>query len=526
MRATTFSGSGVQRRPALRIAVTPVSANVLHPARRLATVGTAVALVLVLAAGAWMRWDPVRGSLWIDEFGTFWVVQDGLAETLRRSLSFQGQSPLYYVLAWLSLTLFGESELALRVPSLAAGVATIGALALAARHIGGPRAALWAAILGWLSAPAIRASVDARPYALVLLTVALACAGFAWAVRTGARQARALWVLGGAAVAWAHYVQYPVVGGLVAAYLVTPALRRVYAPRQFGVDLGLHGVLVLLCAPQIIALMTRRESLSWLDRADHLASVPPLIALAPILLMRFVARRGKSTDPACDGLARACWLACVGQVAALEVAALVGINLLTPRYFIAIVVPGLLVAAAGLARMRAGEIGAALVGFVTLTAADLVPAKQRLGSFTGHGYDDWRGAVAALTERIGEDDRPVVLYRSGFVEDDTTPLGHPVAATRSPLRSPGAAPFPAAVHPLTFRWLHAGRPAYFASSIAPLMSSSPRVHLLAATFVSSGRPYVGLLLEWVETEWPGRFEVTRTPFGGVELIEFRRRPDR
>jgi hypothetical protein len=118
----------------------------------------------------------------------------------------------------------------------------------------------------------------------------------------------------------------------------------------------------------------------------------------------------------------------------------------------------------------------------------------------------------------------VVLYRSGFVEDDTTPLGHPVAATRAPLRSPGTAPFPAAVQPLTFRWHHDRRPAYFASTIAPLMASSPRVHVLAATFVTSGRPYVDLLLEWVETEWPGRFEVTRTGFGGVELVELRRRP--
>ena len=54
--------------------------------------------------------------------------------------------------------------------------------------------------------------------ALVLLSVALALAGFQWAVRSGSRTARAVWVLGGAAVALSHYVQYFVVVGVFISY--------------------------------------------------------------------------------------------------------------------------------------------------------------------------------------------------------------------------------------------------------------------------------------------------------------------
>jgi len=72
----------------------------------------------LLALGLYFRLDSLSASLWIDEFGTFWVVEPNLTTTLLRAWQFQGQSPLYYVLAWIPIHVVGELETALRAPSL------------------------------------------------------------------------------------------------------------------------------------------------------------------------------------------------------------------------------------------------------------------------------------------------------------------------------------------------------------------------------------------------------------------------
>lgn len=58
-----------------------------------------------MVLGFYLRLDSMAASLWIDEFGTFWVVERDLMTTLLRSWQCQGQSPLYYVLAWIPICL-------------------------------------------------------------------------------------------------------------------------------------------------------------------------------------------------------------------------------------------------------------------------------------------------------------------------------------------------------------------------------------------------------------------------------------
>src|SRR6186997_618470 len=80
--------------------------------------GALALIVVMVIAGVILRAIGVTRSLWLDEFGTLWVVEGSLAEAVRRTIAFQGQSPLYYVLTWPFPHFFGESELALRLPSL------------------------------------------------------------------------------------------------------------------------------------------------------------------------------------------------------------------------------------------------------------------------------------------------------------------------------------------------------------------------------------------------------------------------
>ena len=314
-------------------------------------------VLAVLALGLWLRLDGIAASLWIDEFGTFWVVEGDVATMLSRAWRFQGQSPLYYLLPWLSVHTFGESEVALRAPSLVLGVAFSGAMYVCGRLLAGPRAAFWSAALSWLAGPAIRASVEARPYVLVFLCAAIAVTGFVWTVRSGGRSARLLWILGGAGVAWSHYVHYPLVLGLFAAYVAMPALRRRYGVRSFLVDAALQGGLVVLCAPQVLSLLMRQGTLSWLDEWNYFAFLGPLLPLFPAIAIGALTGDRRPEAPLEIALHRCLIICLLCQVCALEVAAFAGTNLLTARYFLSTLVPAVLLAAAALARSQTLETG-------------------------------------------------------------------------------------------------------------------------------------------------------------------------
>ena len=72
----------------------------------------------VVICSLWVM--PLFSSLWLDELGTWWVVKDGLGDTVHRALTFHGQSPLYYLIVWSARVVGGHSEVVLRLPSLIA----------------------------------------------------------------------------------------------------------------------------------------------------------------------------------------------------------------------------------------------------------------------------------------------------------------------------------------------------------------------------------------------------------------------
>ena len=474
------------------------------------------ATLVIVVLGVVVRADSLDASLWLDEFGTFWVVQGGFMSMLRRCWDFQGQSPLYYALPWLSIQIFGESEIALRLPSIALTCLTVGILYVCGRSLSGWKTGVIAASLFWLSTVGVQNSVSARPYALVLFTVAVAIAGFLWAVRSGDLRGRIVWIVGGASVAWAHYVQYPIVIGLFVAYGLFRPLRLRYSVRQFVMDAFAQWALVALCLPQILALFARRDTISWLDQWNHLVVLQPVIALSVGLLIGciqlWVRRDITSLERAVQATLFICLLV---QVAALEAAALVGVNLLSPRYFVSIVIPAVLFVSVTVNRARTGEVRVAiLASFLVVTGALFMASKTATGSFSGSTFQDWRGAIANLTTRIRDEREPLVLYRSGFVEEDAMPLGHPPPADFAPLRSPGRPAFPVEVVPLNFRWAHPHRSAYFEQRLTPRVDSKSRFYAIGTGSYMDG------FVEWVESQWPGRYRLRRTYYGDVQLLQF------
>lgn len=68
------------------------AADLLGSVRRRAEVLVGVA---VLALGLALRFYGFGTSLWLDEFGTLWVVESDLKAVFERSREFQGQTPFY-----------------------------------------------------------------------------------------------------------------------------------------------------------------------------------------------------------------------------------------------------------------------------------------------------------------------------------------------------------------------------------------------------------------------------------------------
>jgi mannosyltransferase len=472
--------------------------------------------------GLVIRLASIRSSLWLDEFSTLWAVEAGFGDMLRRVPAVMGQSPFYYVFAWTSIHLFGESEVALRLPSLLAVAGASVAIGYAARALGARGAPAWGAGLFWLSYTATWESLDARPYGIALLFAALAVLGFIRVSTTGRARDRALWIVGAAGLVWAHYIFAPLLGGLAAAYVFRPALRARYPVSRAIADVGVIALLVLPAAAQVAGMVRAPAAQSWMFRSSPLAV---LGLMAPFALAAWLPVRPKRTAPE-SALRLGLTLAIAVQLAALFLVTLAGANLLDARYGCAVVAVAAVLAGDTLARLTRAEVLVPLVVYVAVTAITLVATRQVLGSLSGAGFQEWRGAVQTLRPAVESSGDALVLYRSGNAEDDLGPAGDVRwPATLAPLRSPGLTQPPWTVALLTYRWNSSARAHYFAEPLARRLDGQPVFFLLC---LSSSEPgangYCGNVVSWIAATWPGRFQgYPLGTFRSLTVMRFDRR---
>lgn len=102
-------------------------------------------------------------SLWVDEILTVWFSWE------EPSLSFQDlhHPPLFYAITFAGMTLFGNSDFAVRASALMAGTLSIALTIALGRFVGWRVAGLWAGFLLAISTAHIRYSQEARQYALL-----------------------------------------------------------------------------------------------------------------------------------------------------------------------------------------------------------------------------------------------------------------------------------------------------------------------------------------------------------------------
>jgi hypothetical protein len=233
--------------------------------------GLAVAVFIVLFLVLQLARAAGR-TFWFDELFTFFISRQPRLSDVLHALPADGNPPLSYLLVRLSMRLFGETEVAARLPSIVAFTWTaIAAYLFVRRHCAPIAAALsvFALVTGQMSFY----GTEARPYALVVGFTALAL--LSWQSATGPGGRRLLALAGvslgiAGAIASHHYGVFQVAAPLVAGELVRlKQRRRIDLPLCAAGFLGLSTLLwtvpFALRTNQIMLVYTRAAS-TYVDK--------------------------------------------------------------------------------------------------------------------------------------------------------------------------------------------------------------------------------------------------------------------
>ncbi len=148
------------------------------------------ALLLLTIVAAALRLPHLGESVWYDEV---WYATSHAGSSLSALWSLfltKPPAPLYGVVMFFWRSVFGDSELSVRVPSLLFGLASIAMTHRIAGTYGSPRVALLAAAFLCVSPVHVWYSQEATPYAMTLFF--LLASVLAW-LRLRAEPTRALW---------------------------------------------------------------------------------------------------------------------------------------------------------------------------------------------------------------------------------------------------------------------------------------------------------------------------------------------
>ncbi len=126
--------------------------------------------VLIGLTALLLRLPHMDAALWYDE--TFTAALARLPFDRMNIVNFYDvHPPLWYFISWLNIRVFGDSELALRLPSLAFGVYSVWLVYQVATKIMSRRAAMFAALLVALLPAHIYYAAEARGYTLLVCVV-------------------------------------------------------------------------------------------------------------------------------------------------------------------------------------------------------------------------------------------------------------------------------------------------------------------------------------------------------------------
>jgi hypothetical protein len=252
----------------------------VHRRRLFILIGFAILLLEIFVLRA-----PLQASLWLDETLSIWVAVGSLAQVVDRALTYQGQSPLYFMLLhdFLGLT---RNDAMVRVPSILALIAAGGVFYCIVRRWFPPDVCVLGVALLFSVDHLLVAGFSVRPYGFALLTSLGATLVLLRIVESQDSFARPL--LWAALLVLTFYFHYLFVGIAVVHLVFLGCRWRMLAPetrRSCVVMAVLGAVAAIPGLEQIRSLAGRAPALSF-------ASAPGLGQLAnsivPLELALFV----------------------------------------------------------------------------------------------------------------------------------------------------------------------------------------------------------------------------------------------
>ena len=372
-----------------------------------------LAALLLLAAALRLSTLDLQ-SFWYDEaYVPVHTLHASLAATLRSVEHRENTPPLWYVLIWGWSRIFGTGEVALRLPSALAGIATVAVAWGIGQQLAGGRTAIAAAALVATNPLLVWYSQEARAYGLFVFLAALAM--WCWLRADAEPTPRRLtaFAASGAAALATHYF---------AVFLVVPMclwlLRRRERWRVMLPAVAAIGAVGVALIP--LALAQGGHGTQWIGEwalSARLETIPqyyltgysgaPLghgveLAVALTILAGIGYGLWRALTPReSDAALLALGLAACGVLIPVAMA-VGGADYLAPRNVVAATIPLTAGIAAIVVAQRTGRVGMALAGLVVLgflalsVDVNLSPRLQR---------GDWRG----LAQAIGRTHRARVL---------------------------------------------------------------------------------------------------------------------
>jgi mannosyltransferase len=371
-------------------------------------------------------------SYWFDEAQAAHELHLSLGSMLSSFNAVETAPPLYFVLGWVWVHLFGNGAVALRSLSALAGTALIPITYLCGRELVSRRAGLLAAAFAAVSPFMVWYSQEAREYMLVAAFCGASVLWFARAWRDPSTRNLAWWAAFSGLALLTHYF---------AGFLVAPEavwLLYVARNRAAAIAVGVLVVIELALTPLLVehATQTLLGFITQTPLSSRIKDIPVAFGLGPpfenslmgaglpgaailvaLLIVLLIVGAGSSELP---GAGAAAVLA--GSVLLLPIlAAALGKDYYIERAVIPAWVPlSIVVAAACTTRLRAS--GAVLA---VILLGGFAYGLVRIDTDAAYQRPDWRGVAHALGTATAQ--RAIIAYDGDLATDPLIFYLHGVA---------------------------------------------------------------------------------------------------
>lgn len=378
--------------------------------------GVAWPLAALLLLAALLRFPTLATqSIWFDEAATWELMRRPFGEMLSALPHRESNPPLFYVLEWGWVRLFGDHEFGIRSLAAVAGTLLVAVAFAIGRRVGGDRTGLAAAALVAVNPLLVWFSQEARNYELVALLSAVSLWLFLRALDDRRERAIAWWALASALALCTHYFACFVLAPQI-AWLLWRDERR----RAVWASVGALALVALALLPMLLEQRGNPYDIAGASIGVRLLQIPKqfllgyrgpaalpagllgaaLIGGALWLLARTTSRRVRE---------RALLVGAFGLIGLLLpiAGALVGADYLNARNLLPALVPLAVALAAGFAARgprRAPWLGSALLGALCALSLAIVVT---VAATQEYQRPDWKGLARALGDSSA--DRAVVV---------------------------------------------------------------------------------------------------------------------